>query len=265
MAPYRLSLKGEGYVASEEVMRNVEANAGVPMLSGRAPHSEKLAIVGGGNSARHNLDELLFWDGAIWAINGACQWLTQNGVESAFFTADPYPGKWVDTVDTDKIGSAILSTSCNPELFTKLGAKVIGAFHSEEQKPGGLFAGGGTTSVGRARPIALQMGYHDITFFGCEGSWKSDGRSHAYKDEVIDALIVRAGGVDYVTNLQFMVQSQELAAVIMKFPNVFKECSGGLLRAMIEHADTWEIAAFSKELSDRLDNNEGRVPYRVAA
>ena len=59
-----------------------------------------------------------------------------------------------------------------------------------------------------------------------------------------------------------MVQSQDLARLIRTLPHIAKDKSGGLLGAMVEHWDTWEVVALSEALKDVLDPTSTQGPHR---
>jgi hypothetical protein len=69
-----------------------------------------------------------------------------------------------------------------------------------------------------------------------------------------------AGGEDYLTRPDFYMQSEALAKIVTTYPDYFAEESGGLLRAMIIHSDTWEDVASSEMLAKELLNREPLLP-----
>lgn len=248
--PFRIALGAIPCVPEDGLLANVALNKSVPFVQPRPPHDLPLAIVGGGPSVLENLDELRDWKGHIWAINGTCHWLDTQGIDSILFTVDAeYLPNHVMFQTAHKVKAAIVSTSCHPELVKSLEGRVR-VFHTHAKEEYGFYCpGGGSSSAMRAQVLSLLLGFHDTSYFGCEGSWV--GNSHVDQNIPGDALIIRAGK-DYITNLQMMLQCEELSAVIKAFPDVFKDRSGGLLRAMISHPD-WEVVALSESLRDRLD------------
>ncbi len=89
------------------------------------------------------------------------------------------------------------------------------------------------TTVTAAPWCAPTMGYSDVTFFGCEGSYRE--QTHAYYDEpVTDLLNVFCSGRFFDTNPGFLMQSIFMAECIRAFPRVFKLRGDGLLAAMVE-------------------------------
>lgn len=207
-----------------------------------------LAIAGGGPSLLGSLDRLREFP-TIWGANHVAQWLERRGIPAIFYSCDPLYLAGL----TDDVKTAILASNTHPQIFAELlaaGADVR-IFPTEHDKAPDWVASGGPTSVTRSMKVALRMGYTSVTFFGCEGSYGET--SHAYDYPVIShQLIVRAGGVDYVTQPDFYMQCEYLATLIRELPSYFQEESGGLLRAMIEHPDTWDVVAASGAIAQTL-------------
>ena len=255
LKPLRLEFNAVGLVPEHQYRDQAIANAqaGYPTIQMAGPHQTPLAVVGGGPSAAVALPELKDWKGHIWAINQSASWLSHMA---------PRALTWLFTVDPDELMAspqytvgverAILASSCHPKLFEALRDKPVQMFHTYELPDVECMNFGGPSSVCRTFLPALWMGYTDVTYFGCEGSFED--ATHAYRDETRpNQMIVRAGGVDYVTTPDLYLTTQYLADVIREFPKVLKEKSGGLLRAMIEHPDSWEVVALSSALRDKLD------------
>ena len=206
----------------------------------------------------HNLDELRAWDGDIWAINHTVEWLRGHGIRSTLFSVDP--------VKTDYVADeAIMGTVCQPEVLRRI--PNLRVFDMIETHEDGL--AGGRSSAMRAAALSIQMGYLDVSFFGCEGSFEAS--DHVDRDEVRDhQLIIRAGGCDYKTRPDFLVYCEEFVQLFATFPDIYHNRSGGLLKAMIEYPDTWEVVAVSASLKqhlEELNGAQGRYdePYRPAA
>lgn len=259
MTPFRLEIHGECVMPREHLRRNAELNARHPFIEARFRSIErKLAIVGGGPLVIHDLPELQAWNGDVWGINHTAQWLNENGVRTTLFTVDPIPFE-VQAPD------AILGSVCDPSLFAQFEGRVR-TFHMLQTHEDGL--SGGSFSSTCAAAVALRMGYTNVSFFGCEGSFEE--RDHVDRHEgKPDQLIVSAGGREYRTTPPFMIQCAELMKLFY-FDGVFHNRSGGLLKAMIENADTWSVVAVSASLKEHLEKVNGKQglyeePYRPAA
>jgi hypothetical protein len=257
--PYRISLEGKGPCTDEAMKENLRyaLASGYPEVEPVAPNGKSLAVVGGGPSIIQHLDRLADWPGDIWAINQTASWLASKGIKSTFFTVDPSEVIANECGDLTCIDSALVASTVSPRLLDKLRGKDIRIFHLAEQyEEAKLKISGGPSTACRAPKLSIVMGYANVTFFGCEGSFETV--SHAYRNEnTLEnrpwQLIVRAGGVLYRTGPDYMFSSEYLARVIAEFQGYFREESGGLLRAILQHPETWEVVALSEAMKNELD------------
>lgn len=205
-----------------------------------------LAVVGGGPSAVDYVDELRGWAGDMWVSGSAFQWVKSLGVVNpTFFTIDQHPRLAADGVGAKK---AILATCCDPLVFHELRDAKVEVF---DLVHGGEGANHWATTVTAAPKIALDMGYTDITFYGCDSSYRN--RTHAYYDEpVIGMLRVSSNGESFLTNPGFLLQAEFLCKVIGQFPTVFKMRGDGLLAAMVKSQDH-DITHGERSLAERIN------------
>ena len=242
--PFRIEIVpiGPGVDVTNNVMANRDKPP--PIATGK----RRLAVVGGSPSVGEHLDELRQWDGDIWGINSTANWLQSKGIDCTLFTVDPlYKGK--------PVKKAILASVCDPDLVNA--CEDVGVFHMIEQDPEGVI--GGCTTAGRAPILALRLGYIEVHFFGCEGSFSDT--THAEWNETIgfeSQLIIKAGET-YKTAPELLKQCEELGGVIREFPTVFFERSGGLLGAMLRHWDDWEVVAVSDGMKNDLHARYGNL------
>lgn len=239
-------------VTPESVIREqLKHSDGKPRIEQCNLHRRRLAVVGGGPSALAHLSEIARFDD-VWGINYVAMWLNKQGIPATFVTIDCQP------FDMSRVGghAAILPTSCHPDLHGAFDA--VRYFDTIETHDNGLC--GGTTTATRIPHLATTLGYCDVTFYGCEGSYLAQNHideHRAYEDEII----VRAGK-DYKTTPEFLLQAQNLGEILRNFPEMFREKSGGLLSAMVSGLD-WEIVAVSGALKDKLEKHNGTVVYDV--
>lgn len=242
----------------------INSQSGVPYIALQEPHDTPLAIVGGGPSAGRSLDELKAWPGDIWAINQGASWLSHHAPRAKvwMFTVDPDP-VLAEPFWTAGVERAILGLCCSPKLFEVLKGRVS-TFdpHISPATPGeedgGKTLAGGPSSVCRTFVPAATLGYKDVTYFGCEGSLEGEvdeaglfkGTTHAYrKEDRPRQMIIRCGERDYVTTPDLYISTVALATFLRGYPLV-KEKSGGLLRGMLDHPDSWHMVACSEALKD---------------
>jgi hypothetical protein len=211
------------------------------------PHGGKLAIVGGSPSLQDHLKELKGWDGDIWSVNYTAAWLHNQGIESTMIAIDP------ELIIDTPVESILLATCCHPDMMEKIKGKNVRVFDLIETALDGI--GGGTSTAGRMPTLAIRMGYTDITFFGCEGSFVDS--DHVDRDEAPqDLLIIRANNHDYKTRLPYIHQCETLVPFLKDYPEIFKDKSGGLLNAMTVD-DNWEVVAVSGPLKKALEEQNG--------
>lgn len=204
---------------------------GLPMVAKQEPHEGKLAVVGGGPSIKNHLDDLRSWPGDIWAINGACRWLRAAGVESTFLTTDPTPG----IAEVAKgARNALVASRCHPSVFDALEDAAVRLFHVSNDDVGGFWASVSTVMV--TFDLATHLGFREIHFFGCEGSYETT--THTYMDDPQTfRFVVACNGGEYLTLPELYLQTVQLAEVLRNFPVSFRERSGGLLGAMVRNPE----------------------------
>lgn len=228
-----LTIAGQLEVTDEAVERNLKNTGGLGLPTYREfkPAGKHLAVVGGGPSIEDHALAIRAFDGDVWAINGAWGWCKQRGIEATFVAVDPHPivAKWAAGVKR-----AMLETRIDPLVFELLKDAEVYTFDVGEHK-GGLIARGSTATA--VPQLACRIGYHSVTFFGCESCFPP-GASHAYQDEDRkDLLLIEAGGEDYLTAPDFYIQAHELSNFMREVPEYLKEESGGLLRALIQNPE----------------------------
>lgn len=238
----KIVVKAFAPVADADVKRN-EAYAkglGFPRL-GKA-ETPRLAVVGGGPSIKERVDELRAFDGDIWAINGAWKWCEDQGIDAWFYSLDPQ-----DLIIPMCVGArkAMLGMCCHYGVFD-----LLHDAHVEAVLIGGEGMDNGPTSASSAPFIALERGYTEIHFFGCESSYADT--THAYGNFNLENLMrVKCAGEEFLTSSDFLYQAEQLGAVIREFPKFFKDASGGLLSAVIKEPQIVTLAA-TQQVHDAL-------------
>lgn len=231
-------------IAPGETERN-KAHArslGLPYIS--VHERPKLAVVGGGPSVLDFKDELAEWDGDVWVSGSAFPLISTICKTPTFFTIDQSTDLAKDGKGAKK---AILATCCNPSVFEVLKDAEIEIFD--------IFTGGPNsnhhaTTITAAPKVGLDMGYRDITFFGCEGSFMET--THAYETtEINDKIIVKCNGQNFVTRPSFLLQCEFMARVVHINPRLFKVRGEGLLTAMVKDLD-YDITHAQPELARRI-------------
>lgn len=219
-------------VPLEEMQRNTEHTKTLNLPS--VEYAGPVAVVGGGLSLADHLDELRAWKGPIWAINGAWRWLKQRGIEATFFTVDPKPQPWLAE---HRPKAALIATVGSPELFASLSHSYVRTFRLAVDE-----VNCGVTSATAAPHLAILMGHHSLTFFGCDSSF-GNYKTHVYEVPVPgDLIAVTCGGRAFATKPEFVLQAEELSSMCRQLPKQCRNRSGGLLAALIANPE-WDIAS----------------------
>lgn len=243
-------------VSADEAMAHARhtESIGIPFVQRCEPNGKKLAICGAGPSLAGNLDKLKAWDGDIWAINGACVYLAQHGINATLFSVDPLP-----VVATCLGESAILSACCHPSVFEGMNGKPVVAFYPYGFQPEGyeglVISGAGTSAI-FTPALSVWLGYRDVTWFGCEGSFDDPdkgGTTHVNEHEAeADVVALRCGGKVYWAKPVNINQCERLSTLLHEAPHIFKEECGGLLRAFVEYGPVYDVIGASENLFARL-------------
>lgn len=155
-------------------------------------------LVGGGPSLADYLDNIKKRQAhgqTIFALNGACRFLNDNGIVpeyQVFLDANKEMG--------DRVGEAgqyLVSSQCAPELLAALPKHKVLLWHSltpgiEDCLPDNpadymLIGGGGTVGL-TSMPLAYVMGFRHLHLFGYDSSNRA-GKDHAYAVPVTEERI----------------------------------------------------------------------------
>jgi hypothetical protein len=170
-------------VTDDEFAHNLQVNLGrdIPRCE-PLPEREnnRLAIVGSGPSVRDYLDEIKSFDGEVWAINGAYNFLQDEGIVCNFLGCDPLPGlcDYLNKPHADSV--FYIAGTADPTTFDAVEGYDVRMWFLKSQNikyPPGLWAViGGTTVLLRAPFLAWMLGFRDLTFFGADSSFDPKGR-----------------------------------------------------------------------------------------
>jgi hypothetical protein len=256
--PNRPGLEPKCITDNKTVKKNIKLSRRYKRVEWSVAKYPPCAVVGGGPSAKSSIDILRKWPGDIFAVNDTAGFLSDNGVPCYIFSVD-------STEVLFKIGplvkGAFFASRVDREQFKQFKRADVRTFHMLEDIPDNKGdIEGGATGVCRTPHLLLRLGYRGIYFFGCEGSFYDTthvtGKSEA---AFANMMIVQAGGIDYLTNAAFVIQSKYLGEVIKTHPKFLINASGGLLKGMIENWDTWEVVAIRDDLrSQYAAQGDGR-------
>jgi hypothetical protein len=250
--PFRIAWTAYVDFPAQRLSARLEAAKGLPREQ-RGVHPHPVAVVGGGPSLLHHLDELRTWPGEIWAVNSMADWLAERGIDATLFSVDP-------SYFESKTQKRLLASCCDPAMFTEQTRLFDLAEHAEDGVVGGV------TTAARAPALAIKLGYPGVAFFGCDSSY--EGSVHvAHEGYNAPALIIRANGRTFETIPGFVLQAESIAQLLRTFPDYFRNHSDGLLAAMVAD-DQWTTVAVSAALKKVLIETNGDsglfdVPYEA--
>lgn len=210
-----------------------------------------LAVVGSAPSINDHLPALKAWPGGIWAINGTWLWAQSHGIEATFFSLCCGVG-WAD-VFPEPVGeghSALITSVAEPALFDIWAKGKVRLVDTID----GTVGSGATTATG-ALFLAPMLGYAHVVFFGCESSYpgEDNGHAHSHGSKIAPVrVVVRAGGRDYMTTPEFLMQAELMADAIRMAPAVYSERSGGLLSALVADPE-YDVVAASRVIAESLE------------
>ena len=201
---------------------------GLPRCTEKPVRTGRLAVVAAGPSVRDYLEEIRGWDGEVWAINGAYDYLRANGiVPHGFMAIDPLPGlaEYVKNPHPDT--TFYLSSVLDPSVFDALEGYNIKVWFADQDAvtfPSGVYVvGGGTTAITRAPFLARMLGWRDITFFGADSSFDDGESRYCYgyrkygEDSKANVLKVNlpTGEGPFYTELCLMKQVAQMGTIAM--------------------------------------------------
>jgi hypothetical protein len=240
--PFRIQWAPVVNLPEQRLAARLEAARDLPREQ-RGVHPHPVAVVGGGPSLVHHLDELRQWPGEIWAVNSMADWLGERGIDATLFTVDP---AFIEA----KTQKRLLASCCDPRMFTP----ETRVFDMLEHAPDGVT--GGVTSASRAPALAIKLGYPGIAFFGCDSSFEDDTGHVALTSYDEAALIVKANGRTFQTVPEFVMQAESIAQLLRTFPYYFVNRSEGFLAAMVAD-EQWTTVAVSAAMKKALIDANG--------
>lgn len=216
---------------------------GLPVCVLEKEHDRVVACVGAGPSVRNHLQELRDFPGEVWAINGAHNFLIENGVNvSGCVLLDP-EAQLVEYLKKPNASvTYYVASVCHPEVFSALDGFDVRVWHAwleESMPPSGSYAvPGASTCLTRAPFLAHMLGYRDIRIFGADSSYEEV--THCYGDSIVDTgvdhtrEIVRVGDQLFATEVKLMQQVTEMRVIAEHFPAKISFHCGGLMRAFLD-------------------------------
>lgn len=235
-------------VTDDEFAHNLRINLerGIPRCE-PLPEREnnRLAIVGSGPSVRDYLEEIESFDGEVWAINGAYNFLQGQGiVAQGFLGCDPLPGLCDYLKRPNKATTFYLAGTVDPTTFDAVEGHDVRMWFLKSENikyPGGLWAvTGGTTVLLRAPFLAWMLGFRDLTFFGADSSFDPNGRycyetgTYRWDSEApVNEVYTPNGEGPFYTEICLLKQVSQFHAIRQMYRGKMEFRCGGLLDAFM--------------------------------
>lgn len=211
----------------------------------RKERKGKLAIVASGPSATEFIPMLKEWDGEIWAINRAFEWLRHRGVKpTGFLGIDP---EWFLVECLPNIPEDVtyyLAAQVHPCVFDHLKDRDVRLwFMADDQVklPWDAYPiYGGSTCLSRAPNLGWAQGWRDVHVFGGDSSFTHKTHVHG-GDLPANAIETRVNGQAFKTTGVMMAQAFEFVEQFpewarMKPPLSVSIYGDGLMSALIADA-----------------------------
>jgi hypothetical protein len=204
---------------------------GLPSVADRVP-GRALNIIGRGPSVVRHADELRRADADNWACGTAWSWCRDNDIPATFVAVDPSPAMAAPRY-TAGVTRAIVAMQCDPAVFDVLRGADVSVIDCDQTEVGSTAAVIATV-LGSAAGSVTRL-------YGCEGSYGET--THADEDQPQrNLMVVRCDGKVFRTNPQMIIQTEEFCQLFrICRPGVFRDCSGGLLGAMLATGGEWEL------------------------
>lgn len=231
--------------ASRENNMAFAMSRGLPLCTPQMASGKRLAICGSAPSIKEHLEELRSFDGDVWAVNGALNYLHDEGVKvSGWVGCDPLDFL-NDYLKTPPEGVRYYVASiCDPKTFESLKDRDVYLWHMAEKEKliTSSHVPGGTTVTTRAPYLGLLLGYRDITIYGADSSYGET--TYVYGEERFaqpDTETVLVGERTFVSNGPLIHQAAQFSAMQEIWPRPYRtkepatlhfKC-GGLLGAFL--------------------------------
>lgn len=248
--PMRISLNAVCNTGNKEVKKNARQSRRYPRISRGVLLYPPCAVVGGSPNLPNSLPILRNWKGDIFAVNNTAGYLSDQGIPHYLYAIDCDPNPW-------RIGpltkGAVFASRVHRNQMKQFKRADVRIFDmAEENNTEGIE--GGPTAACRAAHLFLVMGYMSVYFFGIDGCFTASTHVTGNQpDAHSNMLIIRANGIDYLTNAAFLLQNQHMIDCFNKYPKFLHNASGGLLKAMLENQDTWDVIAITDDLKKQYE------------
>jgi hypothetical protein len=148
----------------------------LPRVITRKRRKGKVAVVASGPSVADYVDVLKDWDGEIWGINRAFEWMRHRGIKpTGFLGIDPewFLVECIPNIPED--ATYYLAAQVHPGVFDYLKDRNVKLWFMADGQVklprDAHLIYGGSTCLGRAPNLAYALGYRDVHIFGGDSSY----------------------------------------------------------------------------------------------
>lgn len=194
----------------------------LPWCIQRKERNGKVAVVGSGPSATDYVDILKDWDGEVWGINGAFEWMLHRGIKpTAFVGLDPEEMLKDYLINPPDDATYYLGAHVHPGVFDRLEGKNVRLWFPIDGQAKFPFGAqpvhGGSTCLGRAPNLAYLLGWREVHIFGGDSSFTH--KSHVYGEVGYPpgTFPVEVGDRTFQTTRQFMQQACDFAEQMVEW------------------------------------------------
>jgi len=218
----------------------------LPWVVTRKRRKGKVAIVASGPSVTDYVDELKAFDGEIWGINRAFEWMRHRGVKpTGFLGVDP---EWFLVEALPNIpedATYYLAAQVHPDVFDHLKGRNVRLWFmadSQVKLPWGtdqFQIWGGSTCLSRAPNLAYVLGYREVHVYGGDSSYTN--KTHVHEGEGLPSNIVlfNVDGEIFPTSKAMISQACEFVEQFPEWAKGKEPLSvtvhgGGLISALLQ-------------------------------
>ena len=241
----------------------------LPRVITRKRRSGKVAIVASGPSVGDYVDTLKAWDGEIWGINRAFEWMRHRGIKpTGFLGIDP---EWFLVECLPNIPDDVtyyLAAQVHPGVFDHLKDRNVRLwFMADGQvklpKDAHLIYGG-STCLGRAPNLAYALGYRDVHIFGGDSSYTH--KQYVHGDELpANWVPAELNGRIFKTQRNLMLQASEFVEQMVEWargddPLSVTLYGDGLMQAWYAHQSASGCyEQYLRECTPRMNRKQRRA------
>lgn len=276
--------------SEDDIIVNIEANIrrGLPQLKPHPDNDEQIAIVCGGPSLEHTVDELrdcVFQGYKLVAINNAYNWLIDHNIKpSAAVCIDSRPFN-ARFYERDVPGCRyFFSSQCDPSVFDMCEGRDVTIFHTvikaenfeddKKDRPGykwactlDKFYGGhwmqvasGPTATLKALLVFKILGFRYFDIFGFDSCILNE-KHHVYEqnennEDINKARVIYCGGKEFLACPWHIGQADAFLKFMCKHAHKYMKIDvhgDGLIKHMMKTAAKMKLNDNSKLVKFSLD------------